>query len=69
MMEQSDRKMLVELPYEDVCMDDLLDAFNGMLIGFTWAQDTVYNCIADWLSEHAYDRFEVIEKLDVHEED
>ena len=68
-MEQSDRKMSVEIPYEDVGMDELLDTFNGMLIGFTWNQDTIYNCIADWLSEHAYDKFEVIEKLDVCEED
>lgn len=68
-MEQTDRKMLVELPYEDVGMDELLDAFNGMLIGFTWNQDTIYNCMADWLTEHASDKFDIIEKLEVDEVD
>lgn len=68
-MEQTNKYMSVEIPYEDTGIDELLDAFNGILIGFTWSQDTIYNCIADWLSEHAYDRFEVIEKLDVHEDD
>ena len=39
-LEQGDRKLVWEMPYEDVGADDLIHAFNTLLIGFTWSQKT-----------------------------
>jgi hypothetical protein len=61
-LEQSDRKMTWEMPYEDVGSDDLLEAFNALLIGFTWNQKTIYDAMAAYLQEHAFELYSVYEK-------
>ena len=63
-LEQSDRKLVWEMPYEDVGADDLLHAFNTLLIGFTWHQKTIYDAMAGYLQEHASDLYDVYD----HEE-
>ena len=64
-LEQSDRKLVWEMPYEDVGADELLHAFNTLLIGFTWHQKTIYDVMAGYLQEHAYDFYDVYD----HQED
>ena len=61
-LEQADRKMTWEMPYEDVGADDLLEAFNALLIGFTWHQKTIYDVMAAYLQEHAHELYSVYEK-------
>ncbi len=58
-LEQADRKITWEMPYEDVGADDLLEAFNALLIGFTWNQKTIYDVMAGYLQEHASDLYDV----------
>ncbi len=58
-LEQADRKITWEMPYEDVGADDLLEAFNALLIGFTWHQKTIYDVMAGYLQEHASDLYDV----------
>lgn len=61
-LEQADRKITWEMPYEDVGADDLLEAFNALLIGFTWHQKTIYDVMAGYLQEHASDLYDVYDR-------
>ena len=67
--EQSDRKMTWEMPYEDVTADDLLEAFNALMIGFTWNQKTIYDAMAQYLQEHAFDLYDVFDHISEPNED
>ena len=66
-MEQGDLKVTWEVPYEDVSGEDVLDAINTIMIGMTFNQETIYSAMASWLSDRAYDKYEVIEKNDTNE--
>lgn len=60
-LEQSDKKMTWEMPYEDIGADDLLEAFNSLMIGFTWHQKTIYDAMVGYLQEHASELYDVCE--------
>ena len=68
-LEQRDKKLVWEMPYEDVGADELLHAFNTLLIGFTWHQNTIYNAMVGYLQEHASDLYDIYEHQEIEEDD
>jgi len=68
-VETSDGKIIWEVPYEDVTGEDMLNALNTLMIGMTFAQETVYHAMADWLNDHANDLYEVVDKIDYEDPD
>lgn len=68
-LEQSDKKIVWEMPYEDVGADDLLEAFNTLMVGFTWHQDTLYDVMAQYLQEHASSLYDVYDHVAEPDED
>lgn len=65
--EQGEKKIVWEVPYEDINGEDMLDALNTIMIGLTFGQETIFRSIASWLEDRAYDKYEVIEKNDTDE--
>ena len=41
-IEQSDNKYIWETPFEDINIEDILDALNGLLVSMTFPQNTIY---------------------------
>ena len=68
-LEQRDKKLVWEMPYEDVSADDLLHAFNTLLIGFTWHQKTIYDVMAAYLQEHASDLYDIYEHQEISDDE
>ncbi len=60
-LEQSDKKIIWEVPYEDVGGDEIMQAINTMMIGMTFSPDTVLRCMAGYLEEYGHDKYDVIE--------
>ena len=60
-LEQSDLKVVWEVPYEDVNTEDMMNAINTIMIGMTFHESQVYKAMADYLTDKAYDKYEVIE--------
>ena len=61
-MEQSDRKIVWEVPYEDVTNIELCKALKTLMIGMSFSDKTVNDGFAAYLSEFASDIFEINEK-------
>ena len=59
-VEDDDNRFVLESPYADVTMDDMLNAFYGLLVGCTWLPYTVISSMKDFVEEHQY----VLEKYD-----
>ena len=66
-LEQSDKKIVWEVPYEDVdgC-DDMIHAIYTIMIGMTFGSDTIYSAMASYLNERAKHLFAITE---IHEDD
>lgn len=61
-LEQSDKKIVWEKPYEDVDgVDDMMQAIYTIMIGMTFGSDTIYSAMASYLNEHARHLFYVQE--------
>lgn len=63
-LEQSDKKIVWEVPYEDVGGDEIMQAINTIMIGMTFSPDTVLDCMAGYLAEYGHDKYDVIEHYD-----
>ena len=50
--ETEDDRYIWESPYMDVDMQDILDAFFGMLVSATWQPTTIINAMQDFVYEH-----------------
>lgn len=50
--ETEDDRYIWESPYMDVDMQDILDAFFGMLVSATWQPTTIINAMQDFVCEH-----------------
>lgn len=50
--ENNEDRFIWESPYSDVSMEDILDAFYGILIGSTWQPITILQAMKDFLEEH-----------------
>lgn len=59
-IENDDNRFVWESPYADVTMDDMLNAFYGLLVGCTWLPYTVISSMKDFVEEHQY----VLDKYD-----
>ena len=68
-LEQSDKKIVWEKPYEDVDgVDDMMQAIYTIMIGMTFSSDTIYSAMASYLNEHAKHLFYVSEISDEKED-
>lgn len=67
-LEQSDIKIIWEIPYEDVNYEDMMNAIKTIMIGMTYHESQVYAAMANYLNDKAYEKYEVIEKCDCYEE-
>lgn len=61
-LEQSDRTITWEMPYEDVDGEDMMNAINTIMIGMTFHPKTVLRSMAGFLMEWASDEYEIYEK-------
>lgn len=57
--ETSHGKIVWEMPSEELFGEDMVDAFNTLMIGLTFTQDVIYSSMANWLRDHAYDKYEI----------
>ena len=63
-IEQSDKKVVWEVPYEDVSASDMMEAINTLMIGITFTPETVLHAMAGYLEEcgsDLYDSYEHVE--------
>ncbi len=63
-IEQSNLKVVWEVPYEDVSGCDMVDALKTLMVGMTFSLDSIPDIFADWLKEYAPDKYEIIEKIE-----
>ena len=61
-VEQSDKKITWEVPYEDVDGELMVDAFKTLLVGMTFNPNSIPNILANWLMSNAYDLYDIYEK-------
>ncbi len=61
-VEQSDKKITWEVPYEDVDGELMVDAFKTLLVGMTFSPNSVPHIFANWLMSNAYDLYDIYEK-------
>ena len=63
-LEQNDLKLVWEVPYKDVTGEDMLQAIYTLMVGMTFNEKIIFNSMANFLMENAYDIFEITEKND-----
>lgn len=51
-IEQTNKKIVWEVPYEDVGGDELMHAINTLMIGMTFSPETVLQSMAGFLEEY-----------------
>lgn len=59
-LEQGGRKIVWEVPYDDVNGEEFMDAICTIMVGATFNQETVHKCMAEWLSDHSLGKYKVI---------
>ena len=52
--ENYENRFVWESPYNDVTMDDILNAFYGMMVSATWQTETVISAMKDFVEDHSY---------------
>ena len=60
-LEQSDRKIVWEVPYEDVTGNDLMQAIETIMVGMTFIPDSVYRSMYEYAKERLHEDDEVVE--------
>ena len=60
-LEQNDRKIVWEMPYNDVNGEDMMQAIRTIMIGMTFSDKSVESSMASYINDHS-DDYEVIEK-------
>lgn len=50
-LEQSDRKIVIERPYEDVNGDDMIHMLETVMVGMTFFPETIYRSMKDRVEE------------------
>lgn len=63
-LENQDDRYVYESPYIDVGAEELLHAFFSLMIGMTWHPETIYNAMANYLSAHASNLYDISEHVD-----
>lgn len=54
-VEQSDRKLVWEVPYEDVSGDEMVEGFASLMYGLTFLPCTITKCMKEYAEEHFTD--------------
>lgn len=70
-LEQSNKKIVYEFPFEDVSGDDLVQALYTIMVGMTFTPESVIHIFAGFLEEYGhnlYDIYEHTENLSNNEE-
>lgn len=71
--ENYENRFIWESPYSDVSMEDILEAFYGILVASTWQPATIIEAMGDFYEDHKYilgdDENDEIVYPDVYEED
>lgn len=62
-LEQNDRKIVWEIPYNDPNGEDMMEAIHTIMIGMTFSDKSVESSMVDYINEHS-DEYEVIERED-----
>ena len=68
-LEQSDRKIVWEVPFEDVSGDDMMQAIYTIMVGMTFFPTTVYHSMAGYLEEYASDLYDIYDHQEENAED
>lgn len=50
-LEQSDRKIVIERPYEDVNGDDMVQMLETIMVGMTFLPETIYRSMKERVEE------------------
>lgn len=53
-VEQPDKKIVWETPYEDIGGEDCIYALETLMVGLTFSPYTVVRCMKDYVDEHSY---------------
>lgn len=53
-VEQSDKKIVWEVPYEDVNGEDCTKAVETLLVGLTFLPSTVYRMFKDYVADNSF---------------
>ena len=67
-LEQSDKKIVWEVPYEDVGGDDLMEAINTVMIGLTFTPDSVIHCMAGFIEGHGQNLYDIYDHIENEKE-
>ena len=51
--ENYDKRFIWETPYNDVTIEDVLNAFYGMMVSATWLPETVISGMQNFVEEHS----------------
>lgn len=64
-LENSEKKIVWEVPYEDIGGDELMEAINTLMIGLTFTPDTVIHCMAGFIEGHGHNLYDVYEHQEI----
>ena len=53
--ETANDRFIWETPYSDVSMEDILEAFYGILVGATWHPETIIKGFKEFVVEHDFE--------------
>lgn len=53
-VEQTDKKIVWEVPYEDINVEDCMKAFETLLTGLTFLPPTIYRMCKDYVEESKF---------------
>lgn len=53
-VEQSDKKIIWETPYEDIDGEDCVYALECLMAGLTFLPETIVRSMKDYVDEHSY---------------
>lgn len=53
-------KIIYEVPYPDISVDDMCQAFRTIMVGMTFTDETAGETIASYLEEYYGDKYNVV---------
>ena len=66
-LEQNDKKIVWEVPFDDVDGENMMDAIKTIMIGMTFHPDTIIDCMASYVNEWGKNLYDIIEKKNLNE--
>lgn len=62
-IEQSDNKVIWEIPYEDVTGSELIQALKTLMVGITFSESSFESSLADYINNNSL-KYEVLERVE-----